>query len=393
MAKAGNKKRKICVFTATRAEYGLLKPVMAEVKNDAGMQLQIIVSGAHLSYEMGLTYREIEADGFKINKKIEILLSSDTGTGAAKSAGLASIGVGEALAELAPDIFVVLGDRFETLAATFSALLLRVPVAHIHGGELSEGALDDSMRHAITKMSCLHFTAAGQYSKRVVQLGEAPSSVFNFGAPGVENIRRGDLLDRNGFEKAIGFELGEKNLLITYHPETAGSVSNEFCFNELLLALKDLRGAKLIFSMPNADAGSRSLKKMIDRFVSENGERAIAFESLGRARYLSALKHVDAVVGNSSSGIIEAPSFKIGTINIGSRQLGRARAKSVIDCAAASDSIKKAIARLYSKEFQNELKSVKNIYEKKNTAANIKKVLKNCDPASLLVKKFNDIAF
>ena len=382
---------KVCVITGTRAEYGLLYWLMKEIQNDKDLELQVIATGMHLSPEFGLTYKEIEKE-FEINKKIEILLSSDTPVGISKSMGLAQISFAEAFDDLKPDIVVVLGDRFEIFAAVSAALVSRIPIAHIHGGEVTEGSVDEAFRHSITKMSHLHFTSTEEYRKRVIQLGEEPNRVFNVGAMGIENIKRLKLLSKEEFEKSINFKLNKKNILVTFHPVTLENATAKEQFSELLSAIDELDDTNIIFTKANADTDGRIINKMIDEYVAKNKNKAIAFTSLGQLRYLSALQFVDAVVGNSSSGILEAPSFKIGTINIGDRQKGRIKAKSVIDCEPKKESIQKAFAKLYSAKFQDMLKNVKNPYEQDGfPSKKIIKILKNTDVKNLIKKRFYDI--
>ncbi|OGI00307.1 MAG: UDP-N-acetyl-D-glucosamine 2-epimerase, UDP-hydrolysing [Candidatus Melainabacteria bacterium GWF2_37_15] len=378
-------KRKICVITGTRAEYGLLAPLMQEIKNDNDLELQLIVTGMHLSTEFGLTYKEIE---FKIDKKIEILLASDTPIGISKSMGLAQISFAEAYEELKPDIIVVLGDRFEIFAACASAMIAKIPIAHLHGGETTEGVFDEALRHSITKMSHLHFPAAEEYKNRVIQLGEHPDRVFNFGAIGIDNIKNLKLLTRKEFEDSLGFKLAPRNLLITFHPATLEVGTAKEQFKNLLAVLDDLQDTHLIFTKANADTDGRIINQMIDNYVTKNPKKAVGFTSLGQQRYLSALQYVDAVVGNSSSGLCEAPSFKIGTINIGDRQKGRIKAASIIDCTPDKDSVKQAVEKLYSSEFQENLKTVKNPYGEGGTAKKIKEILKNYDLTCILKKQF-----
>ncbi len=380
--------RRICIVTGTRAEYGLLYWLMKEIQEDADLELQIIVTGMHLSPEFGLTYSQIEKDGFKLDRKIEMLLSSDTQIGISKSIGLGMIGFSEAYSDLKPDIVVLLGDRFEIFSAATSAMIARIPIGHLHGGETTEGAFDEAIRHSITKMSHLHFTAAKEYKRRVVQLGEDPARVFDVGGLGIDNIKKLKLLGREEFEDSINFKLGSKNLLVTFHPVTLEHATSGDQFQNLLNALDELEDTKLIFTKPNADTESSILIKMIDDYVFENSHRAIAFTNLGQFRYLSALKFVDACVGNSSSGLAEAPTFRIGTINIGDRQRGRLKADNVIDCEPDKKLILSAIRKLYSKEFQNKLKDVKNPYGEGGAAKKIRKTLKEVDLSEILKKKF-----
>ena len=385
--------RKICIVTGTRAEYGLLYWLMKEIQGDADLELQIIVTGMHLSPEFGLTYRQIEKDGFKINKKIEMLLSSDTSVGISKSMGLGMIGFAEAYDVLKPDIIVLLGDRFEIFSASAVAMIARIPIAHLHGGEATEGLIDEPIRHSITKMSHLHFTAAEEYRRRVIQLGEPPASVFNVGGLGIDNIKKLKFMSREDFEGSIKFKLGPKNLMITFHPVTLEHKTAEDQIMNLLYAMDELEDTKFIFTKPNADTEGRVIIKIIDEYVRKNSYKAIAFASLGQLRYLSAMQFMDGVVGNSSSGLAETPTFKIGTVNIGDRQRGRIKADSVIDCEPTKESILTAIRKLYSKEFQDKLKNVKNPYGEGGAAEKIKKVLKEFDFTDILKKKFYDTEF
>lgn len=384
--------RKICIVTATRAEYGILKSLISEIANDPGLILQLIVTGSHLSPEFGYTLKEIEANGFPIAKKIEILLSSDSAIGVSKSMGLAQISFAEAYEELKPDIVVVLGDRYELIPIVTCANIAHIPVAHISGGETTEGALDDIFRHALTKLSQLHFTAIETYANRVIQMGEEPSRVFNVGEPGLENIHKLGLLSKVELEKSLNTQFKQKNLLITYHPETSKSTDfTEQSFNTLLTALDKLTNTLLIFTKANADTGGRTINHMIDRFIAQHPEKAIAFDSLGKQRYLSTLQFIDGVVGNSSSGIIEVASFKKGTINIGDRQKGRIRPPSVIDVQANENDIAQALAELYTEEFQKKLQQTKNPYQQESTSVKIKEHLKECDLKAIKIKSFYDL--
>lgn len=382
--------RKICVVTGTRAEYGLLGWVIKGIRGTPGLELQVIATGMHLSPEFGLTYREIEKDGFRIDRKVEILLSSDTPVGLTKSMGLGMIGFGEALQQLQPDLMLVLGDRFEIFSAVAAAMVARIPVAHLHGGEATEGTFDEAIRHSITKMSHLHFVAAEQYRRRVIQLGEHPDRVFLVGGLGIDNIKKLDLLDRPTLEASLGFELGPKNLLVTFHPVTLENATCAQQMAELLAALEQLEDTHLIFTMPNADTGGRVLFEMIEQFVADH-PNARAYVSLGQLRYLSCLRHVDGVVGNSSSGLAEVPSFGKGTINIGDRQRGRLKAESVIDCNPDRRSITAALQRLYSPEFQAMLATVRNPYGEGGASEKIVQVLRDYPLESILKKAFHDL--
>ncbi|MDP1604436.1 MAG: UDP-N-acetylglucosamine 2-epimerase [Legionella sp.] len=384
--------RKLCIVTGTRAEYGLLYWLMKEIEADNDLELQIIATGMHLSPEFGLTYKEIEKD-FTINKKIEMLLSSDTPIGISKSMGLAQISFAEAYDELKPDVVIVLGDRYEIFSSVSAAMIARIPIAHLHGGETTEGAFDEAIRHSITKMSHLHFTAADEYRKRVIQLGEHPDRVFNVGGMGIENIKRLSLLSRADFEKSINFVLAEKNLLVTFHSVTLENLTASKQFQELINAIDELQETHIIFTKSNSDTDGRIINQMIDEYVTKNHHKSIYFTSLGQSRYLSALQYVDAVVGNSSSGLTEAPSFKIGTINIGDRQKGRLKADSVIDCEPTQESTLLALDRLYSTEFQKTLKTVINPYGEGKASQKILDVLKRVNLESIIKKSFYDLRY
>jgi len=337
-----------------------------------------------------LTYHQIESDGFVIDKKVEMLLSSDTEVGITKSMGIGMVGFADALNDLKPDLMVVLGDRYEIFVATSAAMIAKIPVAHLHGGEATEGLIDEAIRHSITKMSQLHFTATETYRSRIIQLGEQPDHVFNVGGTGIDNIVRLQLLDRDEFQKAIDFELGEKNILVTFHPVTLENATAEAQFQSLLdvLAEEDLH---VIFTKANADTNGRVINAMIDLFVSENPDRSVCFTSMGQLRYLSALQFMDGVIGNSSSGLLEVPSFKIGTIDIGDRQRGRIKAESVIDCQPDHSSIRIAISQLISEEFREKARSVINPYGAGGTAEKIVAVLKEVSLKGILKKSFYDI--
>lgn len=382
--------RRICVVTGTRAEYGLLRWVMQGVQQAPGLQLQLLATGMHLSPEFGLTYREIEGDGFQIDAKVEMLVSADTATGTAKSMGLGLIGFGDAFERLKPDLIVLLGDRFEIFAAAAAALVAAIPVAHLHGGETTEGAFDESLRHSITKLSHLHFVAAAEYRQRVIQLGEQPDRVFLVGGLGIDAIQRLTLLSRPALEATLDFQLGPRNLLVTFHPVTLEPDGSVQQMAQLLAALESLQNTHLIFTMPNADNGSRVLAGMVNDFVARHPQ-ARAYGSLGQLRYLSCLKLVDGVVGNSSSGLAEAPSLGKGTVNIGDRQRGRLKATSVIDCAPQRDAILAAIQTLYTAEFQYLASCVVNPYGQGGAAEKIVKVLQRHPLDGILKKSFHDL--
>ena len=382
--------RKICFVTSGRADYGLLRWAMQGVKDDPELHLQIIVTGMHLSPTYGLTYQEIEADGFFIDTRVEILGLPEVSIEVADSMALAITGVTKAIKELEPDLLVVLGDRYEIFAATAAALVSKIPVAHLHGGEITTGAFDESFRHAITKMSHLHFVATEEYKSRVIQLGENPENVFLVGGTGIDNIIKLKLLSREDLESRLGVVFGKKSLLITFHPATLSTELPERQIKELLVALSSLLDTTLIFTMPNADPGGQGITRLIHEFVGRN-QNAKAFSSLGQLNYLSCLAYVDGVVGNSSSGLTEVPSFKKGTINIGSRQLGRIQATSVINCQPNETEIRWAIEKLYSTEFQSHLEKTINPYGAGGASAEIVKILKNCTLDGIVEKAFYDL--
>lgn len=385
------KKRKIAVVTGTRAEYGLLYCLMREIMKDPSLQLQLIVTGMHLSPEFGLTYRLIEEDGFTIDGKVEMLMSSDTAIGTAKSIGLGVIGFTDMLSKLNPDLVVLLGDRFESLAVAQAALVHKIPLAHIHGGELSEGAIDDAIRHSITKMAHLHFVAADSYRKRVIQLGENPKFVFNVGAPGLERISKIKLLSRKALEHKMGFKLGKLNFVVTYHPATLEIHENEKTLKALFSALDHFPNAKIIFTKANADEAGRFINSQIDKYVAKHPTRTSSFISLGNVNYLSLLQFVDAVIGNSSSGLIEVPYFLKPTINIGNRQNNRLIGPTIISCPGKQQAILNAIKKSLSKEFKASIKHSTSPYCQDNTAKKITTIIKKVDLKNLIMKRFYDL--
>lgn len=382
-------RRKICVVTSSRADYGLLRPLIFAIKNEATLELQIVATGTHLSPEHGLTYREIENDRLTISRKIDIPTNCASPVGAAKAIGLGVIGFADALCDLSPDLLIVLGDRYEIFSAVSAALIANIPVGHIHGGEVTEGAFDEALRHSITKMSHLHFVAADSYRKRVIQLGEQPQNVHLVGSLGIENIRSLKLLSREELEKSLGFGFGPRNLLITFHPATLSFESAVAQTRELLTALGALKNTVLIFTMPNADPESQDIARLLKDFAI-NHANAHVFTSLGHLRYLSCMAHVDGVIGNSSSGIIEAPSFGIGTVNIGDRQRGRLQAKSIINCAPLKKEILSAIDRLYQPDFRQQISSNLNPYLSDDTSKKILKVIMDRSLTDLHKKTFFD---
>ena len=384
-------RKKICIVSGSRAEFGLLRFVIEGVKNSSLLDLQLIVTGMHLSTDHGLTYKEIEECGFKIDKKIETVLASDTPSSITKSAGLGLIGCAQSFRELNPDCLVILGDRYEVFVCAIAALFFKIPIVHIHGGELTKGSFDDAIRHSITKMSWFHFVASEEYKDRVIQLGENPKNIRNVGGLGVDAIKKLKLLDKSELKQKKLINFGEKNLLITFHPSTLDVKSTKSQIENLVSSLEVLENCYLIFTMPNSDPDSKIIKSVIANFVEKNKKRAIFFESLGQRNYLSVLQFVDGVVGNSSSGLLEAPSFKIGTINIGNRQDGRLKSKSVIDCDSTKESISFALKQLFSNDFKKRLKSVKNPYGEGNASIKIIKFLEKVKIPNSTEKRFFDI--
>ena len=382
--------RKICVITGTRAEYGLLSHLMKMIQEDPDLDLQIIATNMHLSPEFGLTFREIENDGFIINKKVEMLLSADTSSSIAKSLGLGIIGFADAIQDLSPDLIVILGDRYEMLGAASTALFFQIPVAHISGGDVTEGVYDDAIRHSITKMSHLHFTTTEEYRNRVIQLGEEPERVFNVGSIGLDNIRHLQLLSREDLERSIGFKISKKTYMVTYHPVTLEYMTAREQFSALLRAL-DETDAHIIFTKPNSDSDGRIIASMIDEYVNCHSDRSVAFTSLGYLRYLSALQYVDGVIGNSSSGIVEVPSFGIPTLDIGARQKGRLAASSVLHCEASYEAIAAGLSMIATNTVKASAKNTKNPYEKSDTTENIWKIIKNYPLENIIKKHFYDV--
>lgn len=380
---------KVCVVTGTRAEYGLLRWVMQGIQDSPDLELQLVATGMHLSAEHGMTYKTIEKDGFRIDRKVEMLLSADTPSGVVKSTGLAMIGFADGFAQLSPDMVLLLGDRYEVLAAAASALMSRIPIAHVHGGEASEGLIDEAIRHSVTKMSNLHFVAAEAYRRRVIQLGEQPDSVFVVGGLGVDAITKLKLLERPAVESRLKFSLRAKNLLITFHPVSLEANTAATQMRELLHSLSRLEDTGLIFTMPNADSESRVILDLIIAFVDQH-PNARAYTSLGQELYLSTLALVDGVVGNSSSGLLEAPTLKKGTINIGDRQRGRLRAQSVIDCAPVAAEISEAIDRLYTEEFRGLLSHIVSPYGEGGASDRIVRHLVEAPIGNILKKRFFD---
>jgi GDP/UDP-N,N'-diacetylbacillosamine 2-epimerase (hydrolysing) len=363
---------------------------MEGIRESSDLELQVIATGMHLSAEFGMTYQEIEGDGFHLDKTVEMLLGSDTPSAIAKSMGLGLIGFADALRDLEPDLLLVLGDRFEIFSAVAAALMLRIPVAHLHGGEATEGATDEAIRHSITKMAHLHFVAAPVYRDRVIQLGESPDRVFLVGGLGVDSLARTAIMPRDELEQSLGFRFQDKNLLVTFHPVTLEDASAPMQMRELLQALDEFPEHGIIFTMPNADAEGRALFGMINEFVASH-PNARAYTSLGQSRYFSCVHQVDVVVGNSSSGLAEVPTFRKATVNIGDRQRGRLRGKSVIDCAPERGAIVEALQRAYSPDFQAGLPSARNPYGEGGAARLVVEQIRRADLRNVLKKKFFDI--
>ena len=381
-------KKKIYVITGSRADYGLMQVLINKLHKDKDIELKVFVTGMHLSSEFGNTYKEILKDGFKIDGKIKILNSSDTPNAISKSTGLGIMRFAKLFGYIKPDLLVVLGDRYEIMSAVIAANFHQIPIAHIGGGDTTLGAVDEWIRHSITKMSWLHFASSSSSKKRIIQLGENPKRVFVSGSLGVDRLRNTNLLSKKLIEKKMKFTFNKKNILITYHPVTLEKNTSAFQFKEILSAISTLKDTKLIFTYPNSDTFGRIVIKMIKKFVSSNKCDSVKFSSMGHINYLSVLKNVDCILGNSSSGLIEAPSLKIPTINIGDRQKGRLRANSVIDSKPKKNLIMKSIKKIYNKKFRESLKHIKNPYEYKNSSKKIYKIIKNAKIPSELKKYF-----
>lgn len=382
--------RKICVVTGTRAEYGLLHYLMKEIDADRRLTLQIIVTGAHLAPEFGLTYRDIVKDGFDIDAKIEMLLSGDTPTAVTKSVGVGLIGFADALERLQPDIMVLLGDRYEILAAATAALIANIPIAHLHGGETTEGAIDESIRHAVTKLSQLHFVSNAEHGRRVRQMGENPAHVYEVGAIGLDNIMRLKLMSRDELAAGLDFPLNDKFFVVTYHPVTVPGTVHVDALAELFAALDEFDDYQIILTKANGDAGGREINRRLEGYAAKNPGRICCRASLGQLRYLSAVKNAAAVIGNSSSGLIEAPALKTPTVNIGDRQKGRHRENSVIDCADERNAIAQAIRQAISPEFQTATAKTVMEHADGQISARIKNILCEVPLTNLCRKHFYD---
>ncbi|MCB1306066.1 MAG: UDP-N-acetylglucosamine 2-epimerase (hydrolyzing), partial [Leptospiraceae bacterium] len=383
-------RRKVCVVTGSRAEYGLLYWIMRGLQNSPLLELQVIVTGMHLSPEFGLTYRTLEQDGFIPDKKVEMLLSADTATAISKSTALGIIGMADAFEDLQPDLALMLGDRFEILSAAIAATFQRIPIAHIHGGESTFGLIDEPIRHSISKMSHLHFTATETYRNRVIQLGEQPDRVFNVGAVGLDNIHKLELLGSREMEKELDLSLNVPTVMVTFHPVTLDRNSAEDQINALLEALEPER-YQIVFTLPNADTDGRIIRQRIEEFQTSHSSRVRAFTSLGQLRYLSALQYMTAVVGNSSSGLIEVPAFHIPTINIGDRQAGRIAGPTVIQCEPSVGEIRQAIHTAFDPKFRDSIRQAANPYGEGGASEKIVSVLESEEFAGLIKKSFYDM--
>ena len=385
--------KRICVVTGTRAEYGLLRTFMQEITQHEALDLSLVVTGSHLANSTGATIDEVNQDAFPVVAKIPILSDAHGELDVAKATGKAISNLAASFQQIQPDLIVLLGDRFETFAAAVAATLIRIPIAHFHGGETTEGAFDESFRHAITKMSHFHFTATERYRKRVIQLGEHPDSVFHIGALGIDAIENCNYLSRGELEKELEIQWQTQNLLVTFHPVTLEKTSAEKQISNLLKALEQLPNLGLIFTMPNADPESEPIRQKIIDFCRVHSHRAWCFDSLGQQKYFSALNVVDAVVGNSSSGLIEAPSFGIPTVNIGNRQKGRDCGTSVIHCEAEFDSIVDAIRKALDEEMRQQAANTKNIYGEPGAAKKSVEILRKASLDGILKKAFFDVEF
>ena len=383
--------RKICIFTSTRAEWGLLQGVATELRQVEDCELQILASGSHLSAQLGMTIDEIETAGFQVDARVDILKFDDSPIGICQTMGLALSGYGEALQRLSPDLIVILGDRYESFCLAAAAQVLRIPIAHIHGGETTEGAVDEAFRHSITKMAHIHFPSCEDYRNRVIQLGEAPANVFNVGALGIENIRKIQCLTRAELEASLQFSLQAPVFLVTFHPVTLEHATAGAQVQQLFDALDRFPEHQIIFTKANADTDGQVINEMIDRFAAINPQRCLAVASLGLKRYLSAMKICSAVIGNSSSGILEAPIFKVPTVNIGDRQKGRLRVKSILDCEADTNAISQAIETALTESFRHDIRDLIHPSEQADTAQKIVRMLATVDLQGIIKKSFHDI--
>lgn len=382
--------RKVCIITGTRAEFGLLRTLMHHLDGAPDVTLQVVATGAHLARSYGNTIDEIRREGFTVDAEVDMLLASDSRRAVGQSLGLGVIGLTTALERLAPDMIVLLGDRYETLAAAQAAMILGIPIAHLHGGEKTEGAIDEAIRHAITKMSHLHFTATEDFRRRVIQMGEAPERVFNVGATGLDNIAALDPVSRSELEEVLGIVLDAPVLLVTYHPvtlEASGSVD----FDAFLAALAERDGLRIVFTGANADALGQEINEKVAAFCAARADTCVQVTSLGFRRYLSLMQIAAAVVGNSSSGIVEAPSVGVPTVNIGNRQQGRLRAPAVIDCAPTVDDIRAALDRALSPQMLALARERRSPYGTPGAGARIAERLRGVSLDGILLKRFHDL--
>lgn len=377
LAKESGNMKNICVVTGTRAEYGLLKPLLKKIETFDDLVLKLVVTGMHLSPEFGLTYQEIERDGFEIDSRIEMLLSADTPGSILKSMGVELIGFADYFGRNSIDMLLLLGDRYEIFIAAAAALLYRIPVAHIHGGETTEGVMDEALRHSITKMSVLHFTATEEYRRRVIQLGEDPGHVYHVGSLGIENIKNMNLMSRKEIEEFTGLSFDKPTFMVTYHPVTLENFTAGEQMDNLLKALDCFEDCNIIFTKANSDTGGKVINELIDRYAAQNRARCAVFVSMGQLRYFSTLKYCCAVIGNSSSGIIEAPCFHIPTVNIGDRQKGRICAQSVISCQTDMEDIRAAVERALIWKCDGRLLEIKSPYDKCGTSDTIIELIRH----------------
>jgi len=384
--------KKIAVVTGSRAEYGSLYCLMKDIENDVDLELQVVVTGTHLSDQFGSTDKQIMQDGFTIDARVFMQIASDDSVAIVKSMGVGLIGFADAFTYLKPDLLVVLGDRYEIFSAVQAALMMKIPVAHIHGGEITGGSLDDSIRHAITKLSHLHFVAAEEYKNRVLQLGEVPENVFNVGAPGLDQLERTTFLSKKTLKETLNISLSSdmRNFLITYHPVTTKLGETYDGLFPLLEALDHFPDANLIFTGSNADEGGQKINQLLSAYLKKRDKQGSMFMSLGSKRYLSLLKNVDLVMGNSSSALIEAPALGVPSIDIGERQAGRLRASSVLHCDEHTSDIVATINKALTPQFQSSLSNIRKPYGASGASKKIVSILKAKDPKSLIKKQFHD---
>lgn len=385
-------KRRICAVSGSRADYGLLRWTLKEIHDDSKLELYLVVTGSHLLAEYGSSVNEIEADSIPISGRIDVIDPTDSAQGVARAIGAGVVKFSETFSQLEPDLLLLLGDRYEIFSAAVAATALHIPIAHCHGGERTEGAMDEALRHSITKMAHIHFTATNQYKDRVIQLGEHPEHVFNVGSFGVEAVQRFPRLTQPELETKLNLNLSHKTLFVAYHPETHSPEDDQQTLANLFRCLNELNQVKVIFSLSNADEGGRGINELINEYVNTNSDKASVFANLGQEVLFSLLENVDGIVGNSSSGIIEAPSLKVGTLNIGNRQKGRIRADSIIDCRASCNEISRGLAILLSKEFKERVKQASNPYEGQGPSKKVRSILRSFPLDGILRKAFYDIS-